>query len=86
MKMILILLLSLCIVVSAGVPYNIVSDITLNHRIIVIDKCEYIVSAIIQSDTQVVFTHKGNCKYCAERENQIIKLLIKICNKVMTLR
>ncbi len=36
------------------------------YDILILDSCEYIVYAWIPRDDHVI-THKGNCKFCAER-------------------
>lgn len=47
------------------------------YRIQEIDSCEYIiVNALANKD--VALTHKGNCKYCAQRQRA---LLIEILDK-----
>jgi hypothetical protein len=38
-----------------------------HFRTIVIDSCEYIYDSNIKMAVPAVLTHKGNCKYCAER-------------------
>ena len=40
------------------------------HKVIVIDSCEYIVGWGGNSYGVPFLTHKGNCKYCLERNNK----------------
>jgi len=50
------------------------NDITFtNYEIIVIDSCEYILYQSTYNYKEI--THKGNCKFCAERrKKEILKL------------
>lgn len=43
---------------------------TVDYNVIVIDDCEYLKAGMS-------FTHKGNCKYCAERRRKEQEELIK---------
>ncbi len=43
-----------------------------DYEIIVIDSCEYIY-AYRGVDVGGLFTHKGNCRYCAERAKRSLK-------------
>lgn len=43
------------------------ADIGLYYKVIVIDSCEYIITP---SYTYSGITHKGNCKFCEERNKQ----------------
>ena len=42
-----------------------------NLRVVVIDSCEYLIGNTSCADKGYGYlTHKGNCKYCAERRKQ----------------
>lgn len=43
---------------------------TTNYDVVVIDDCEYLKAGF-------AFTHKGNCKYCAERRKKEQEELIR---------
>lgn len=43
-----------------------------DYEIIIIDSCEYIYT-YKGVDVGGLFTHKGNCKYCAERAAHTLK-------------
>lgn len=43
---------------------------TNNYDVIIIDDCEYLKAG-------AAFTHKGNCKYCAERRKKEQEKLIR---------
>lgn len=44
------------------------------ERIISIDSCEYIERPVYYG---TMLTHKGNCRFCAERRNQKLKELVE---------
>lgn len=47
-----------------------------DHKVIVIDSCEYIVYDVSQGYSGFGFmAHKGNCKYCAERRKKELESL-----------
>ena len=48
---------------------------TEEQRTYIIDSCEYI--GILDWGSANFLTHKGNCRFCAERRKQEIKELIK---------
>lgn len=43
---------------------NLDQNKTFNYKVVVIDSCEYI---MYRSYGYLEVTHKGNCKFCAER-------------------
>lgn len=45
-----------------------------NYTITIIDSCEYIA---YRTYAYKAVTHKGNCKFCTERNKAIIKQLLK---------
>ena len=47
-------------------------------RVCIIDSCEYI---HMSNGNGAYYTHKGNCRYCAERRKQEIKELIEEIRK-----
>ena len=49
-----------------------------SEDIYVIDSCEYICTSVYIG---AVYTHKGNCKFCAERHRKELYDLIKQLNK-----
>lgn len=68
-----IILLALVAVIMTGCDIN--PDGSANIRredygLFRIDSCEYI-------STQRGFSHKGNCKFCAERRKQELEQLVK---------
>ena len=56
-----------CIPGTKVLPYDFV--------VVEIDSCEYIGNSSFYN--RDLFSHKGNCKYCAERRKQELKELIK---------
>ena len=46
----------------------------MDAEVYVIDECEYIGSAVLNSKNSWL-THKGNCKYCADRLHKALLLL-----------
>lgn len=49
-----------------------------NYHVIVLDSCEY-----YSNDKRWDLTHKGNCKYCAERRrNEMVELASMIQQKI----
>lgn len=45
-----------------------VGDIKTNFKEVVVDSCEYIYAW--ERTNSTVFTHKGNCKFCAKRKTK----------------
>lgn len=43
------------------------NEIAEDYQVIVIDSCEYIAAKAPFGDYGWVMSHKGNCKFCAER-------------------
>jgi hypothetical protein len=41
-----------------------------DFTIIEIDSCEYIFMSSMPMDSDMALSHKGNCKYCAERSKK----------------
>ena len=41
------------------------------------DSCEYIIMQTFSNTGKGFLSHKGNCKYCAEREKKMIKEVVK---------
>ena len=66
MKFLVLLLLSMCMLVSCGMPTKQYYEERVTT--IVIDSCEYLAGT-----EHFEFTHKGNCKFCAERRKKEIK-------------
>lgn len=87
MKKILILIVVLCAMCSCcGQPdTNVYHEVEktndvyevrrgLKLRVVVIDSCEYIIgSEYAPSQGYGYMSHKGNCKYCAERRKRELK-------------
>lgn len=49
--------------------YRVYDD--LNVRVVVIDSCEYLIGSISEPYAGYGYlSHKGNCKYCAERRKR----------------
>lgn len=63
----LILLIGLCLLICGCDAPPITSSIN-GINIVEIDGCEYIRN--ISYSTHIVYTHKGNCKYCIERNKK----------------
>lgn len=67
----LFLALMALLLMSCGETARTEKDSTLEYDVIEIDSCEYI---MVQSETYRLkkatsIAHKGNCKYCKERDN-----------------
>ena len=62
-----------CVETKAEQRGNITGDV------VTIKGCEYIVNVnhVYMSGNTYVYTHKGNCKFCAERKKQELKELVK---------
>lgn len=76
MKTKLTIILSLAMVLMGCGKINIsnediIKDIQDNHLVIVIDSCEYIGFNFLHNNS--LLTHKGNCKYCKQRNTLKIK-------------
>lgn len=70
-----IILLALVSIIMAGCDMNPDGSININTRrdnyiLFRIDSCEYI-------SLHGSFSHKGNCKFCAERRKQELEQLVK---------
>ncbi len=64
-----LLLLALTAIMMVGCDTNKLYELQ-SYGIQTIDSCEYITGAY-------KISHKGNCKYCAERRKQELKELVK---------
>lgn len=64
-----LLLLALTAMMMVGCGRNKLYELQ-NYGITTIDSCEYVTGVYIIS-------HKGNCKYCAERRKQELKELVE---------
>ena len=53
-------------------------DTKTTHKVIVIDSCEYIFYNTHLAYEGPSIAHKGNCKFCAERQNKRDKEFLKI--------
>jgi hypothetical protein len=54
--------------------YRVYDD--LNVRVVIIDSCEYLIGSISTGyGGYGYFSHKGNCKYCAERRKRELQNL-----------
>lgn len=54
--------------------YRVYDD--LNVRVVVIDSCEYLIGRTCRGyDGYGYMSHKGNCKYCAERRKRELQKL-----------
>lgn len=74
----LFLALMALLLMSCGETPRTEKDSTLEYDVIEIDSCEYI---MVQSRTSYGYIvtsigHKGNCKYCMERNNTELKLKV----------
>lgn len=57
---------------STNVVYIVNGDLRL--RIVVIDSCEYLIGSRYEPSVGYGYlSHKGNCKYCAERRKRELK-------------
>ena len=48
-------------------PYTEETTYKINYRVVVLDSCEYIQSYQPMVTGSTSLTHKGNCKFCKER-------------------
>lgn len=78
----LFLALMALLLMSCGETARTEKDSTLEYDVIEIDSCEYIMIQSITSHLYEVtsISHKGNCKYCMERNDTELKL--KVDNEV----
>ena len=75
-----LLLLALTAVMMAGCKEKTIGEY---QGVYVLDSCEYIIYSSTSDGSKVrsVMTHKGNCKFCAERRKQEIKELVECIKK-----
>lgn len=69
----IIVLLAVIMAGCRNVPTS--YEISYNNKVCVIDECEYIKNPTY--GINYVYTHKGNCKYCAARRKIELRELIK---------
>ena len=70
-----IILLALATLIMVGCDYTPTDHITSDgKRVVLIDSCEYVKWS---NGWGAHYTHKGNCRFCAERRKQELKLLVK---------
>lgn len=70
LKIYYLLLALMALLMSCGNLPRTEKDSVIEYEVIEIDRCEYI---LVQSKTYDVasIAHKGNCKYCEERRNNV---------------
>jgi hypothetical protein len=61
------IIISICIACSNSNKTTITSNTGINYKVIVIDSCEYLVR---KEGYKGFMAHKGNCKFCKERNKQ----------------
>lgn len=70
-----IILLAVAVLMMVGCNYTRTDHTTSDgKRVGIIDSCEYI---IYSNGYGQHYTHKGNCRFCAERRKQEAELLVE---------
>ena len=70
-----IILLALATLIMVGCNYIPTDHITSDgKRVVLIDSCEYVKWS---NGDGANYTHKGNCRFCAERRKQELKELVE---------
>ena len=74
----LLLLLAFTTMMMVGCRHSYISEtkvLPYGFVVVEIDSCEYVGTS--SSYNRDLFSHKGNCKFCAERRKQELKKLIE---------
>ena len=71
-KIILLALTTLMVMGCKNSVEEDTKDCEENYHVIILDSCEYYSSAF-----RYDLTHKGNCRFCAERRKQELKELVE---------
>lgn len=74
MKKIILLALTALMVVGCDKPVTI--DTKEGLEIVNIDSCEYI-KCYTYGINSYVYSHKGNCRFCKERREKVLKELVE---------
>lgn len=70
-----VIFLAIVILIMVGCNYTPTDHTTFDGKLVVlIDSCEYIKWS---NGSGPNYTHKGNCRFCAERRKQELELLVK---------
>lgn len=73
-----IILLALTALMMVGCDYTPTDHITSDgKRVVLIDSCEYVKWS---NGWGAHYTHKGNCRFCAERKKQELRELVEQLN------
>jgi hypothetical protein len=76
MKKIMLLALTALMMVGCNQPETIDTIEDLNIKIVNIDSCEYI-KCCTYGFNSYVYSHKGNCRFCKERQQKELKELVE---------